>query len=227
MKPDTSSDPEKGSDVIVRSVNCPFCEEFSSGRLDCEDTTFTSRLLFETEHFAVVPDISPLVPGHVMILPKSHQRSFGAVPLEQSDEFSDLMTRVKRVLTECYEPPVILEHGTNSLSVGGGCVSHAHLHFMPRPVDFRPALREYGMSSISRFEDLRTWADQDRSYVFYTGVDGAMYVADQLFGIPRQFIRIEFARAIGLPDPLWNWREHILLENLESTFNTLSKASWK
>src|SRR5581483_2624338 len=185
------------------------------------------RFLAETEHFSVVPDISPLVPGHVMILPKSHQRSFGAVPLEQADEFSELVALVKRVLTECYERPIVLEHGTNSLSVGGGCVSHAHLHFMPKAVDFRPALSKYGMSPLSRFEDLRSWADQDRSYVFFGAVDGEMYVADQLFGIPRQFIRIEFARAIGLPDPLWNWREHILLENLESTFNTLSKASWK
>src|SRR5205814_688486 len=102
-------------------------KEFATGILqDCDDATFSSRLLFQTDHFVVVPDISPLAPGHIMILPRAHVSSFGILTPSLLTEINDLIARVRRTLAQYYKPPVILEHGTNSFSAGGGCVSHAH-----------------------------------------------------------------------------------------------------
>jgi diadenosine tetraphosphate (Ap4A) HIT family hydrolase len=211
----------------MRPMNCPFCREFVTGVLqDCPDATFESRILKETPHFVVVPDISPLTPGHVMILPKSHIVAFGALDQISMTEAVDLIGIVKTTLSRRYEPPIVLEHGTSSISAGGGCVSHAHLHFFPRSIDLAPALSKYNPSKIAQFRDLRRWSDRDVPYVFFETASGELLVADELRGIPRQFIRIEIARQIGLPDPLWNWRNHILLKNLEETMAALRDIEW-
>ena len=208
-------------------LNCPFCREFCTGTLEERaDVSFDSRVLLETPNFLVVPDISPLAPGHVMIVPKSHITAFGSLDEQLMNEALSLSHIVKRTLKRYYGPSVVLEHGTNSSNVGGGCVSHAHLHFFPRAIDLASSLRPYRARQISDFRELSRWALEDKAYVYFESHVGEKYVADNLAGIPRQFIRIEIARSIGLRDPLWNWREHILLENLEATFHLLSTADW-
>jgi hypothetical protein len=41
------------------------------------------------------------------------------------------------------------------------------------------------------------------------------------------FFRREIAKQIGMPDPLWDWRQHILRDNLRSTVQTLRQVSWQ
>jgi len=207
---------------------CAFCRELQSGKLpDFLDADIDSRILHETEQFAVMADISPLVPGHVMIVPKAHILCYGAVEDAARDEFFGIVNATRAVITEHYGPPVMLEHGTSSLAPVADHVTHAHLHFVPADIDFREALVDYNTTTIASLSDLSHWAARDEEYVYFESCAGERVVADRIVNIPRLFIRSQVAKRVGLPDPLWDWRRHILTDNLRSTVETLAQASWK
>ena len=209
-------------------VNCPFCRELQSGRLpDFCDADIDSRILHQTDRFVVMADISPLVPGHVMIVPKAHILCYGAVEDTARDEFSDIVNATRTVITERYGPPVILEHGTSSLAERGDHVTHAHLHIVPAAIDIRDSLVSFNTTTIANLSDLSHWAARDEEYIYFESCAGERFVADRIVGIKRLFFRREIAKQLGIPDPLWDWRQHILSDNLRSTLATLRDANWK
>ena len=209
-------------------VNCPFCRELQSGKLpDFIDADIDSRILYETDRFVVIPDISPLVPGHVMIVPKAHILCYGAVEDTAWDEFLGIVNATRTIVREHYGPAVILEHGTSSLEPVADHDTHAHLHIVPAAVDFRDSLLNFNTTTIASLSDLSSWAARDEEYIYFESCAGERMVADRIVGIKRLFFMREIARQIGLPDPLWDWRRHILSDNLRSTVETLAQASWK
>jgi diadenosine tetraphosphate (Ap4A) HIT family hydrolase len=213
---------------MIPMVNCPYCRELQSGKLpDFCDADIDSRILHETNRFVVMADISPLMPGHVMLVPKAHILCYGAVEDTAWDEFSGIVNAARTILREHYGPSVILEHGTSSLDPVADHVTHAHLHIVPAAIDIRDSLLNFNTTTIASLSDLSYWAARDEAYIYFESCTGERIVADRIFGIRRLFIRSEVARRIGLPDPLWDWRCHILSDNLLSTVKTLRHASWK
>lgn len=222
----SGSNTEEG--VMSPMVNCPFCRELQSGRLpDFCDADFDSRILHETNQFVVLADISPLMPGHVMIVPKAHILCYGAVEAAAQDEFSGIVNATRAVLKEHYGPSVLLEHGTSSLEPVADHVTHAHLHIVPAAIDIRDSLVNFNTTTIASLSDLSHWGARDEAYIYFETCCGERIVADRIDGIRRLFIRSEIARSIGLPDPLWDWRRHLLRDNLRSTVETLRHARWE
>jgi diadenosine tetraphosphate (Ap4A) HIT family hydrolase len=213
---------------MVPMVNCPFCRELQNGRLpEFCDAGIDSRILHETNNFVVIPDISPLVPGHVMIVPKAHILCYGAVEATTQDEFSGIVNAARMIIRDHYGPSVILEHGTSSIDDVADHVSHAHLHIVPAAIDIRDSLLNFNTTTIASLADLSSWAARDEAYIYFENLTGERIVADRIVGLKRLFFRREIARQIGLPEPLWDWRRHILSDNLRSTVATLRHASWK
>jgi len=214
--------------VKIPMVNCPFCRELQSGTLpDFVGADIESRILHETKRFVVIPDISPLVPGHVMIVPKAHILCYGAIGADAWDEFANIVNATRAIIREHYGPSVILEHGTRSVDDVADHVSHAHLHIVPAPIDIRDSLANFNTTSIASLSDLSHWAARDEAYIYFESCAGERMVADRIAGLKRLFFRSEIARRIGIPDPLWDWRRHILSDNLRSTVETLRTANWK
>jgi diadenosine tetraphosphate (Ap4A) HIT family hydrolase len=208
-------------------VNCPFCRELHSGKLpDFVDADIDSRILHETSRFVVMADISPLVPGHVMIVPKAHILCYGAVDATAQPEFSGLVNATRSIIKEHYGPSVILEHGTCSLDDVADHVSHAHLHIVPAAIDIRDSLVNFNITTIASLSDLAKWAARDEAYIYFESCAGERMVADRIVDLKRLFFRSEIAKRIGIPDPLWDWRRHILSNNLRSTVETLRHANW-
>jgi diadenosine tetraphosphate (Ap4A) HIT family hydrolase len=213
---------------MVPTINCPFCRELQSGKLpEFCDADIDSRILHETNNFVVIPDISPLVPGHVMIVPKAHILCYGSVEAAAWDEFLGIVNATRAIIREHYGASVILEHGTRSVDDVADHVSHAHLHIVPAAIDIRDALLNFNTTTIASLSDLSRWAARDEAYIYFESLTGERIVADRIVGLKRLFFRREIARQIGLPEPLWDWRRHILSDNLRSTVATLRHASWK
>jgi diadenosine tetraphosphate (Ap4A) HIT family hydrolase len=201
-------------------VNCPFCRELQSGTLpDFVDADIKSRILHETKRFVVIPDISPLVPGHVMIVPKAHILCYGAIGADAWDEFAGIVNATRAIIKEHYGPSVILEHGTRSVDDVA--------HIIPAAIDIRDSLANFNTTSIASLSDLSHWAARDEAYIYFESCAGERVVADRIVDLKRLFFRSEIARRIGIPDPLWDWRRHILSDNLRSTVETLRAANWK
>jgi diadenosine tetraphosphate (Ap4A) HIT family hydrolase len=199
-------------------MECPFCDELASGILPERYESITrSRRLGSSPHFEVLADISPLVRGHLLIIPRAHITSFAAVPAQQRAEVDALVATTTAILASNIASPIIVEHGSGSQHKSGGCIDHAHLQIFPGDVPFADAMADYGTTSIDAFWDIARWANGGKSYLFYHGTDGRMLVADQLGTLPKQFIRRVIAKAIGLPDSQWDWRTHTLADNLKAT----------
>jgi diadenosine tetraphosphate (Ap4A) HIT family hydrolase len=81
-----------------------------------------------------MPDRYPLLPGHVLIITREHQRCHAQRPAETDAELVAAAERVRRFLADAYGMPALAwENG-----VCGQTVFHAHLHLLPIPATALP-----------------------------------------------------------------------------------------
>jgi bis(5'-adenosyl)-triphosphatase len=89
------------------------------------------EVFLETEHFFAVPNLHPILPGHVLVVPKRHVKGITELG---SAEVADL----KRIL-DLLLPRLLEANGTDSynLSINNGIaagmsIPHMHVHVVPR-----------------------------------------------------------------------------------------------
>ena len=90
-----------------------------------------SHIFFESSHSIALVNLKPIVPGHVLIIPKRVEKRLFSLTTE---EYFDLFETVRIV------SPVIEQHyGSESLNVAiqdgeaaGQSVPHCHVHILPR-----------------------------------------------------------------------------------------------
>src|SRR5258708_4593919 len=204
---------------------CPFCNELATGLVSEEfDVAIESRTIAETDHFSLIADISPLAPGHVLMIPKTHFLNFASVREAEQDELFRFISQAKAVISSCYSAPIIMEHGSSTCSDGGACIAHAHLQIFPSCIDMAKPLSRFEVHPIDSWRRLAEWSNRDEPYLFLQDCNDRMFVAANLAGIEKQFIRIEIARSIGLQGSQWDWRRHVFAENLYETVGTLRDA---
>lgn len=207
-------------------MSCPFCSELAS-RLPPEAIAdhVNDRILWETDNYVVLADISPLVPGHVLLIPRRHDLSFGAADAATRPELDRLVHSTRQALLGNFgHPGVLLEHGSDATADGGGCVAHAHWHLVPADIDMAPALNRFAARDVTERWVISEWADRDEAYLWLETPSGRRVIADKLQGIPKQFLRIEVASRVGVVGRNWDWRTTILSEHLVETVQRL-KAS--
>ena len=162
---------------------CPFC---APEHLD--------TLLATTEHFLIIADHAPLVPGHTLVIPREHYPCYGAVPADLDDELAHIRQVVAEFLRASYPAVTWFEHG-----VFHQTVFHAHLHAIPlgslEPAIVRdPAL---GGRLISGREGLRAWYLDEGHYTFLEESDGQAAVFPAREEPYRLLLRALFARRIS------------------------------
>lgn len=118
-------------------VECPFCTE------DIVGAQFA-----ESKHCRAVYNISPILPGHSMVIPKRHFRSISGLPDEVYRDMMLFMRSVSERLQKAYQSSGInwtLQEGEEA----GQTVPHLHFHLIPRqpadlpePGDWYPKLKE-------------------------------------------------------------------------------------
>lgn len=170
---------------------------------------YARRVMAESDAFAVIPSLGPLAPGHSLLCPREHVRSFADLSTGLDDECAELTVSLRRRLAELYEAEVhVFEHGMAAHGARTLCtVDHAHLHFVPlpracsAPVPGDPRWSPYDGS----LEELRRAVD-GREYVAYRTPDGRSRVLAADEGeLESQFMRKVLARAHGRPER-WDWR---------------------
>lgn len=102
-----------------------------------------------SNRFFVLPDLFPIMEGHILLVPQAHFSSFSNVKMdnEYKKEADYLISLIKKFLMKTFSKPVVVfEHGGIAQTV-----PHAHLHFLPTdlsvlediseiaiPVNFKP-----------------------------------------------------------------------------------------
>jgi len=101
-------------------MTCPFCDKKS------ENAVFA-----RSEQALAVYNISPLLPGHSLIIPKRHVRTIYELSDSEYEDMVFFMRDVSGLLRKAYKAEGInwtLQEG----EAAGQTVSHLHFHLIPR-----------------------------------------------------------------------------------------------
>lgn len=98
-------------------LDCPFCHP--------------EGVLFENDLAYVLPDINPVNPGHLLIVPKRHVADFFLTNEAEKFALLLLLDETKRYVDGKYMPAGY-NIGINVGEVAGQTIPHVHLHFIPR-----------------------------------------------------------------------------------------------
>ncbi|MFN3398118.1 MAG: HIT family protein [Sulfurimicrobium sp.] len=99
------------------SPTCPFCHP--------ED------ILFENDLAYARPDLYPVNPGHLLIIPKRHVADFFLTTREERDALQSLLDEAKHHLDGKYAPSGY-NIGINVGEAAGQTIFHVHMHLIPR-----------------------------------------------------------------------------------------------
>jgi bis(5'-adenosyl)-triphosphatase len=124
-------------------MNCPFC------RLNRKDQAFIT-----SPNFMAVYDISPMLPGHTLIIPFEHIESLHKLEKEKLAEFFQFARMVTKGLCEFLDTDAF-DWSIQEKEEAGQSVSHLHLHIIPRTKndlpnasDWYPLLMEHNRQTI-------------------------------------------------------------------------------
>ena len=184
---------------------------------------YTRRIPMESEHFALIPSIGPLCPGHVLICPKKHYRSVAALNRGELTEFAIFKGKVSHKLRDKFRAAVhAFEHGAASNSDRLICtVDHAHMHLVPAVSE----LSETILSALqwtklpTGISDLRS-STGGREYISYETPSGDLFITQQDRPFESQLMRKLFAQPLGCSSS-WNWREAPCIPDLRATYSAL------
>jgi diadenosine tetraphosphate (Ap4A) HIT family hydrolase len=216
---------------VIDKIQCPgsdLCNELGG----VADTSFhatyqgdpPSRHVYGTRHFRLIVDLSPLVAGHMLLLPNQHHLNFGQIIIDNGDELRDLLDLVLPAYRNAFGPPAILEHGSSSDMSLAGCITHAHWHLVPvdaGAVDqhiVRDGLVQHHLTDIS---DLHEWAIRDEPYYYCSnGCDHTVYSVSR--NSRRQYLRSVIGAIVGIPEPLWDYALVVRRDLLRHTVHLAS-----
>ncbi|MBI1925820.1 hypothetical protein HYR99_16420 [Candidatus Poribacteria bacterium] len=195
---------------------CPYCEGFLAPNAQEKDKIWNT-ILFESEHFVVVPTLGMILPGWLLIVAKQHLPNFAVLPEEWYSELKDIKARVHSKESELFHEPIVFEHGPKpGDATVGSCIDHAHLHMIPIDRDILSELNtHYTFNRISNLHELRTHYREKGAYLYYENQRHEKYVCTAK-QVPSQFIRQLIAHKCG-KENRWDWAVFPETENIQKT----------
>ncbi|MFC3899084.1 hypothetical protein ACFOWZ_47115 [Lentzea rhizosphaerae] len=207
-----------------------FCEEIAGAT----DTSFSRfyegnpphRRARSTANFEVLADMSPLVTGHLLLLPRKHYLSFAQVLGHHPGETEELLDDIAAIYRETFGEPLILEHGSGIDEESHACITHAHLHLLPADADaVDDLLVQDGLSyvDLESITELRE-APWPESAYFLRHHRGRSRVYVPNGNQKRQYLRSIVATTLDIPDPEWDYAVIVRKDCLRRTMKLVE--SW-
>lgn len=104
-------------------ADCIFCK-IIKGEIPCQK-------VYENDKVLAFLDISPVNPGHTLVIPKDHTENLLTLSQEQIRDIFLTAQKVAKRIEEVLKPDGI-NLGMNNKAGAGQIVFHAHVHVMPR-----------------------------------------------------------------------------------------------
>lgn len=182
---------------------------------------YVRRVMLEDAAFAVMPSLGPLAPGHVLLCPKTHVRSFAALDRDFDRALAAMKEALRAALQEVFPGDVhVFEHGSARAGERVLCsVDHAHLHFVPLPAALSGGLLQTAewQAFDGSLTALRHIAG-DEEYLLYEPPSGTPRALTAKAGrVESQYMRRLIAEQLGNADD-WNWRSAPALRVVEDTW---------
>jgi len=200
---------------------CKLCSDLESRTLPW------NQPLFESPNFVALPSLGALVEGWLLLIPKRHFISFGAIPSSMHPEINEFKRYLCTMLRQHYGTVAVFEHGPSMVNRTVGCgVDHAHLHLVPLQFDlatevfpFLPDSITWSGAGIEGCQDAYI-RSEDYLYLEQPIGSGRLATHDE-FG--SQLFRKAIATRLGVHDQ-YNWHEHTQLATVMATIDSV--RSW-
>jgi ATP adenylyltransferase len=186
---------------------CLLCDELEGNSPLSSRVGVRARALIESELFLLLPDISPLIPGHCLLLPKQHYSSLATLPQDHIDQLPAFLQKCISLVCRQSAAPLLFEHGSGELAPkGGACIHHAHLHLLPLTAPVVQWMKPFG--TVQHLGKKAHYDSPERSrltdYLAYQDQRGDWFLVSELEQRPPcQFIRRRIAQELSLPE--WHW----------------------
>jgi len=206
---------------------CPICREIADRKMPQELTKIYGieyRIIIEEDNFFVIPSVSPLKLGHIMIVPRTHISSMIQLPSDYITRFLTLKHDVLNRVRDLFGPVFCWEHGIGKCKMGGCGITHAHFHVLPMSEDGSSRLSTVltEMFPCSRtIKSTKTFFETTKpsySYLYWEFElqEPRLVTMEQ---IRSQLMRQLISEAEGLDT--WDWREYTNWESFCETFQHL------
>lgn len=176
--------------------NCIFCHEnrFANNRKN--GFSISDSLLYTNDYIFITPDISPLVPGHLLIVSQDHYNSFSNAPTPIKEALFQTIQYIKDNLG--YTQMTWFEHGSVFPGKGGASINHAHVHILPMllPIQEEIEKDKYFSNSFPFSIELFNSLASKQPYLWISDGNGSshIYFVDNL---PSQYLRSVVMRIQG------------------------------
>ncbi|MES2121222.1 MAG: HIT family protein [Chlamydiota bacterium] len=106
--------------ALIEGNACPFCRE----------SVITLQTVYETEHFRVLIDFEPRVPGHLLAVTKRHIAMIDEMTQEEWTDLHQVVPRIANAFAQLLDTDqyVVLEKNGKKAFQD---ISHVHIHFFP------------------------------------------------------------------------------------------------
>lgn len=197
------------------SVPCALCVAVADAT-GTEESLLFNRNLHETEHFVVVPSIGPFLPGHVLVVSKTHHPSLASMGRAAVEEYDVLAAQLLTTAPGFGAGvPLEAEHGATASDKAGACVIHTHVHWIPGVGMFFDDLA----ARLARlpYRTLADMASLDRAYIFLRARERQAVFDGR--GLPSQTVRRLLCELIDRDDDDWR-------RSLRSDWVTATVDEW-
>lgn len=167
------------------------------------------EVLAQTLDFLVILDTAPVTAGHVLIIPRAHERSFARYWSCMPKRVDAIVDAVRATLRHATgQRAVVCEHGLGRLAKGhAGCVEHAHLHVIPAEEPLADSFSRTGVDlrETAQVAELVSRAAH-KQYLYLRDADDRQYVA-VCPSFPSQLVRRLVAHQHA--EVYWSWRDYL------------------
>jgi diadenosine tetraphosphate (Ap4A) HIT family hydrolase len=231
------------------AIECPFCFAIKSGVTPRFKQLLpkypTTDILFQNKSFFLVPDDSPLVPNHLLLIFKGHFLSCASISAKDYPNLLALKEKASKFLSWANPKALIIffEHGAGKIKNNkvrcGAClgIDHAHMHIVPilskskiNPFQYltMKIQKTLKVSSLTislnellkyKLKPYLYLENNDKINLFFP-------TKEDVYFIPSQFMRRLIGLYLRLPDNDWDLRhlhrEHRDLER-KRVYETIKK----
>ena len=192
------------------------------------EPTSYNKVLFESEHFIVIPSLGSLLPGWLLVIPKDFSLNLSRLDKNDMEELDNLALKCELKLQEKFHSKVVrFEHGPaiNQSKVGCG-VDYAHLHIVPINFDLIEGLETrlnifYEWIEIESIQSLMSSTRQS-DYLYYRNSANRHFVTYQE-NIPSQLFRRVIAHQLRTPET-FDWKSFPQVDTVHKTIKNLSQV---
>lgn len=203
-----------------------FDKEFING----EDSKFhrifgdelKSRILWESDRFAIFPALGCFVEGYTLIISRENYISIGHMPRDKATEMESLCLKAKKNIQSIYGDVIVFEHGAlSSFCRGGACLEQAHIHLVPFKKDVHNYLKErHEFIKIDHLYDLSSMIQENHSYIYYQNQIGVKY-AYWIENVPSQYMRRVLIDVGEFEEYKWDSEVYVGKKEIIESYNKL------